>query len=171
MGKIISALKLSRPKYKEELSTKESNMYKAWRCVSQVTPGEGEEPMDYVVYIRAPHPTNANYGLIFAFNAWERKANGIPDTSVYPKLSGGKVEAERLTEEQWYEYCKLLRKNRYKARGLDDNPSIFVVYSPGMFCGEDHVVRPEFSSDHKKPADVNKESKARRVIKSSGSNK
>ena len=118
-------VRLKKPKYKEEYSTEECARFQPWRVVLKVElDDEDPEPVDYEMFCRANSPDEAQFLCHTLFNYWTHVQPG--NMSEYPQVSTEVYsEAEKLTEDQWYEFLK--EANRYPnvKLGMKDNPSVF----------------------------------------------
>lgn len=128
---------IDRPKHAECLSLKECAYFQPWKVVLKVEPTWEDsvdmdfEPIDYVIYLRAPSPSDAQYTAAGAFTIWEHTRPGI-DEDDYPKISDRvHSEAYKLSEQDYMEAWKEAQRYPHVKTGMKENPTIFRFAKPG----------------------------------------
>lgn len=123
----VAFRKVERPKYAEELSTRESNKFQPWRVTLKIEPSMVDrEPIDYDIYLRCETPEQAQWTAYSAFTAWEKTRVGLTDID-WPRVSEEvPSEAFPLDEDTWSSIWKYAKANLpCRWTGMDENPSIF----------------------------------------------
>lgn len=118
-------VKLERPKYKEQHSTEECMKFQPWKVTLKVElDDEDPEPVDYEMFCRAQSPGEAQFFCYSLFNYWTHIRPG--NLSIYPKVSTEVHSiAEKLSEDQWYEFWKEAQTYPHVKLGMKENPTAF----------------------------------------------
>lgn len=128
-------VRLERPKYKEEFSLRECELFQPWRVDLHIARDRyDEEGIMYTIFIRADVPWSAQWGSAAFFDAFERKGPGgrkleYPDVFTIDKNddpSKSKSVARKIDEKEWEMELKLAEHQpSFKFAGMRDNPTIF----------------------------------------------
>lgn len=140
-------VKLPPPKYDKTYTLEESALFQPWKVTLRIDiRPEDMEPVEYVVYVRAPKPWDAIFTAQGFFTIVERLNKGLTEIiHPFPRIHEASADARDeeqseaigLSEDQYMEAWKEAKTypDTLVAKVSKDNPTIFHFKKPGWDLG------------------------------------